>query len=175
MLSTQGGRRVAGAAALVLVAGLALPACSLHFTKHGVSGNIMGHNFSGAAGQLPAGFPSDVPVPDHSRVLGGGGADKNWDVAFAVTGPLGAGTSAYAAKFRSAGYTVSNVEAGSTGGTAPGSDGPTTTVTVTGSTFTAKDATWTVEVATGSSSSTGGVVHAGEFAANITVAPATSG
>jgi hypothetical protein len=155
--------------------GLALSACGLHISKHGVSGTVFGHSFSASTGQLPAGFPSSVPVPGNSRVLGGGGSDNNWDVAFAVTGSLTQGTTAYQDKFQSAGYTLSNVQSGSTPATGPPSGSPTTTLTLTGSAFTAKDAQWTVQVASGTtSSSKTGVLKAGEFAINITVVPAGS-
>jgi hypothetical protein len=161
---------------LALVAmGFGLSACGLHISKHGVSGNAFGHNFSAASGQLPAGFPSSVPVPDNSRVLGGGGTDNRWDVAFAVTGSLTQGTTAYQDKFQSAGYALSNIQSGSTPATGPASASPTTTVTLTGSVFTAKDAQWTVQVASGTTSSSGtGVLKAGEFAINVTVVPAAS-
>lgn len=109
-----GPRRLPRWCPALVAIGLSLSACGLHVSKHGVSGNIFGHRFSAASGQLPAGFPSGVPVPDASRVLGGGGADDRWDVAFAVTGSTAAGTSAYQAKFQSAGFTLSNVQAGST-------------------------------------------------------------
>ncbi len=158
-----------------MAAALTLSACGLHVSKHGVSGNVFGHNFSAASGQLPAGFPSTVPVPDASRVLGGGGADNKWDVGFAVTGSITTGTAAYQAKFQSAGYAISNVQSGSTPDTGASSGSPSTTVTLTGSVFTAKDAQWTVEVESGSTSSvSNGVLKAGEFAINITVLPASS-
>lgn len=156
-------------------AGLALSACGLHVSKHGVSGSLFGHSFSAASGQLPTGFPSSVPVPDASRVLGGGGADSQWDVGFAVTGSITTGTAAYRAKFQSAGYVISNVQSGSTPGTGSSSGSPSTTITLTGSVFTAKDGQWTVEVESGSTSSvSNGVLKAGEFAINITVLPAAS-
>ncbi len=159
----------------LVAAALTLSACGLHVSKHGVSGNAFGHNFSAASGQLPAGFPSSVPVPDASRVLGGGGADNKWDVGFAVTGSITAGTAAYQAKFQSAGYTISNVQAGSTPDTGSSSGSPSTTITLTGSVFTAKDTQWTVEVESGSTSSvSNGVLKAGEFAINITVIPSSS-
>jgi len=169
-------RRGAGGWLLALMAtGLALSACGLHVSKHGVSGNAFGHSFSASSGQLPAGFPTSVPVPDSSRVLGGGGSDNRWDVAFAVTGSLTQGTTGYQAKFQSAGYTLSNIQSGSTPATGPASGSPTTTLTLTGSAFTATDAQWTVEVASGTtSSSKTGVLKAGEFAVNITVVPAGS-
>ena len=108
-------------------------------------------------------------------MLGGGGSDNRWDVAFAVTGSLTQGTTAYQDKFQSAGYTLSNIQSGSTPATGTPSGSPTTTLTLTGSVFTAKDAQWTVQVASGTTSSpTTGVLKAGEFAVNITVLPAGS-
>ncbi len=160
---------------LLVAVGLALSACGLHVSKHGVSGDVFGHHFSAASGQLPAGFPTSVPVPDASRVLGGGGADNRWDVGFAVTGSVTSGTAAYQAKLQSAGFTVSNIHSGSTPDTGASSGSPSTTVTLTGSVFTANDAQWTVEVESGSTSSvSNGVLKAGEFAINITVVPASS-
>ena len=106
------GRSLAWALPAVLA--LTLSACSLHVSSHGVSGNVFGHSFSAAKGALPSGFPSGVPVPDHSRVLGGGGTENNWDAAFAVTGSIAAGAAAYQAKFESAGYTISDVRSGTT-------------------------------------------------------------
>ncbi len=159
---------------LVLVAtALALSACSLHISKNGVSGNVFGHHFSAAKGALPSGFPSSVSVPDSSRVLYGGGTDNNWDVGFAVTGSITSGTSAYQSKMQAAGYTISNVQSGTTPVTGTPSSGPSTTVTLTGSTFTAKNSQWTVEVVSGTTSSKGGPLKAGEFAINITVLPAS--
>ena len=156
-----------------VVAALTLSACGLHVSKHGVSGNVFGHNFSAASGQLPTGFPGSVPVPDASRVLGGGGADNKWDVGFAVTGSITPGTAAYQAKFQSAGYAISNVQTGST--TVTTGAGVHQNTNLTGSVFTAKDAQWTVEVESGSTSSvSNGVLKAGEFAINITVLPASS-
>ena len=93
-------------------------------------------------------------------------------MGFAVTGSITAGTAAYQAKLQSAGYTLSNVRSGSTTVTVRRGRQQTT---LAGSLFTAKDAQWTVEVASGSTSSvTGGVLKAGEFAINITVVPASS-
>lgn len=157
--------------------GLVLSGCSLHVTKNGISGNAFGHNFSGATGALPSGFPSSVPSPGNSRVLAGGGTSNNWDVGFAVTGSTTSGASAYQSKFQSAGYAVTNVQTGSSpvsGGT--GSSSTPTTVTVTTSAFTAKNAQWTVQVLCGSSTSStsGGGLKAGEFAVNITVIPTSS-
>jgi len=173
------GRRRPGRRPLIwlMAAGLpvAVSACGLHVSKHGVSGSAFGHHFSVASGQLPAGFPSDVPVPDDSRVLDGGGADNDWDVAFAVTGSIAEGSSAYQSKFESAGYTLSNVQSGSTPVTGAASGSSSTTLTLTGSLFTAKNAQWTVQVETGSESSAKGHgLRAGEFAVNITVVAASS-
>jgi hypothetical protein len=155
---------------------MAIAGCSLHVSKNGVSGNIFGHSFSASKGSLPTGFPSDIPTPDASRVLGGGGADKGWDAAFAVTGTITAGTMAYAAKLRSAGYTVSNYQSGTTPVTGTTGSGSTaTTVTLSGATFEATDSQWTIQVASGSTSSiTGTGLKAGEFAINVTIVPATS-
>jgi len=156
--------------------GLFLSGCGLHVSKNGVSGNIMGHSFSGAAGALPAGFPSEVPVPDNSRVLAGGGADNRWDAAFAVTGSLASGTTSYEDKFRSMGYTVADVEQGSSpiaGGAGSGST--TTTVAVAGSVFSATSPRWTIQVESGSTtSSTGSGLKPGEFAINATVVPTST-
>ncbi len=168
--------RLTGRWWLLLVAtALLVSACGLHISKHGVSGNILGHSFSAASGQLPSGFPSNVPVPDHSRVIYGGGTDNDWDVAFAVTGTLSSGTAAYRSKFQSAGYTISNVQSGSAPDTGASTPSPSTTVTLTGSVFTAKNAQWAVEVESGTTSSANeGPLKAGEFAVNITVVPVTS-
>jgi hypothetical protein len=161
----------------VLVTGLLFSACSLHVSKHGINGNVFGHKFSGASGQLPAGFPSTVPVPDNSRVLVGGGADNDWDVSFAVTGTLATGTAAYQAKFRSAGYTVTTIQSESTPDTGAANPSPSTTVTLTGSVFTATNSQWKVDIESGTTSAAkNGPLKAGEFAVNITVtsAPSTS-
>ena len=177
----RGGRHLRRTTGLLTVAvsvGLVLSGCSLHVSKHQVSGSFFGHNFSGANGSLPPGFPSSVPVPDNSRVLVGGGTDNNWDVAFAVTGSITSGTMAYESKFRSAGYSITNVRAGSspdTNGSASDAGSPSTTVTVNGSIFTADDAQWTVQVESVSTTSSGNGLRAGEFAINITVVPASSG
>ncbi len=153
-----------------------LSACSLHVSKNGVSGNILGHSFSGAKGSLPAGFPSGIPTPDSSRVLAGGGADNNWDVAFAVTGAFSSGTMAYESKLQSAGYTISKYQSGSTpvtGSTGAGSTA--TTITSSGATFEATDPHWKIQVASGSTSSANGSgLRAGEFALNIAVLPAST-
>ncbi len=166
-------RRLVGWLLPLLVSGLMISACSLHVSKHGVSGSFFGHSFSGATGQLPAGFPSDVPVPDHSRVLVGGGTDNDWDVGFAVTGSLPSGTTAYQDKLQSAGYTISNVETGST--TVTSNTTVQQNTNLAGSVFTAKNAQWSVQVESGSTSSTkGSPLKPGEFAINITVLPASS-
>jgi hypothetical protein len=162
----------------LVVAGLALSACSLHVSRHGINGNILGHSFSGAEGALPAGFPSNVPVPDSSRVLAGGGTNGAWDAAFAVTGPVTTGTAGYESKLRTAGFTITNIHSGSTpvtAATSAGSGSTSTTVTVTGTEFTATDPSWTIEVVSGTTTaSTGGGLKAGEFAINITVVPPRS-
>jgi hypothetical protein len=158
-------------------AGLALSACGLHVSKHGVSGNIMGHSFSAASGSLPAGFPGGVPVPAGARVLGGGGTNGRWDVSFAATGSATVGASAYQERFRSDGYTITDAQAGSAPISPTGSAGTatSTTVTVTGSVFTARSPSWTVEVEAGSSTSpTIGSLKAGEYAVNVTVVPTSS-
>jgi hypothetical protein len=178
--ATRDRPRWSGHAALaVVVSGVALSACSLHVSRHGISGNILGHSFSGAEGVLPAGFPNNVPVPDHSRVLAGGGTNNAWDVAFAVTGPVTSGTSGYESKLGAAGYTITNIRSGSTPVTAvtdPGSGSTSTTITVAGTEFTAADSSWTIQVASGTTTSpTGGGLKAGEFAINITVIAHPSG
>ena len=177
----EGLRRAAGRAgpsALILATVvLALAGCGLHVSKHGVSGNILGHNFSAESGSLPAGFPSDVPLPDHSRVLGGGGADNRWDAAFAVTGNVTNGTVGYEDKFRSAGFTITNAETGAAPTPSSGAAGgvTSTTVTVDGGVFTAHDDQWTVEVVGGSTTApTTGALKPGEFAINVTVVPTSS-
>ncbi len=157
--------------------GLVASGCSLHVSRHRVSGNLFGHSFSGANGSLPTGFPADVPVPDNSRVLIGGGTDNHWDVGFAVTGSITVGTAAYQSKLRSSGYGITNVQAGSSPvatGSASNAGSPSTTVTVAGSIFTAENAKWTVQVESGSTTSSGNGLRAGEFAVNITVVPASS-
>ncbi len=167
------------AAVAVVVTGVGLAACSLHVSRHAISGNILGHSFSGAEGALPAGFPNNVPVPDRSRVLAGGGTNNAWDVAFAVTGPVTSGTSGYESKLRSAGYTITDIRSGSTPVTAvtnAGSGSTSTTITVAGTEFTAADSSWTMQVASGTTTSpTGGGLKAGEFAINITVIGRLSG
>jgi hypothetical protein len=159
-----------------LAAALSLSACSLHISKNGVSGNILGHSFAGSRGALPTGFPSNVPVPDGARVLGGAGTQNRWDAAFAVTGSVATGAAAYESKFRSAGYTLTNIQTGTTSVTATTAAGATSsTVTLSGVSFTATGSGWTVEVLSGStSSSTGGALRAGEYGVNITVVPAGS-
>jgi hypothetical protein len=157
---------------------MALSACSLHVAKGGVSGNVFGHSFSAAQGSLPAGFPTGVPTPDHSRVLDGGGASGRWDVAFAVTGDLATGTTAYQDKFRATGYAVTDVQAGTTpvtGPTGAASGSTATTVTVSGSTFRATNSQWTVMVESGSTTAaTGTPLKQGEFGINITAVPTSS-
>jgi hypothetical protein len=158
----------------LLATGLTLSACGIHVSKHGISGNILGHSFSAASGQLPGGFPSNVPQPDNSRVLYGGGTDNDWDVAFAVTGSLAPGTTAYRSKLQSAGYTVSSIQSGSAPDTNASTPSPSTTITLTGSVFTAKNSQWAVDVVSGTTSSKGGPLKPGEFVINVTVLPVTS-
>jgi hypothetical protein len=163
---------LAGLCLTVVLAG-----CSLHVSKNGISGNILGHSFAGARGSLPAGFPGDVPTPDDSRVLGGGGgADHTWDVAFAVTGALDTGTMAYESKLHGAGYAVGNYQSGTTPIPASTGTGSTsTTITVSGSTFEATNQHWRVQVASGSAGSVKGTrLHPGEFGLDIIVLPVTT-
>jgi hypothetical protein len=173
------------ATAAVVVASLALTACGLHISKNGVSGNILGHKFSAAEHQLPAGFPSDIPTPTGATVLGGGGvSDANgsgWDAAFALTGTVAAGSTAYQKQFTDAGYTVTDVQssgptpvtAPTTGSTVAGAT--STTVTLDGASFQAANSTWTVQVLLGSSSSAvGSELKAGQFGVNITAVPTSS-
>jgi hypothetical protein len=140
-------------------AALGLSACS---SGHSVTGTVNGQNYSAAQGQLPAGFPSDVPTPSNSRVLGGGGGGNNWAVAFAVTGPVQTGTTAYQSKLTSAGYTIANAQSGATPSAA-------------GAAFSATSSKWTLQVAGGSSTTqpTTSALKSGEFALSVTVTPAT--
>ena len=174
----RAAHRVAPSTVAVVVAGLALAGCGIHVSKHGVSGNILGHSFSGESGSLPAGFPSGIPAPGHSRVLGGGGVDDRWDAAYAVTGNVTAGMTAYEGEFRTSGFTVTDAENGTTPITSTaGATGSSTstTVTVDGSVFTARDAQWTVEVVGGSTTApTTGTLKSGEFAINVTVVATSS-
>jgi len=165
---------------MVLAAALTLSACSLHISKNGVSGNFFGHSFSAEEHQLPQGFPSAVPIPANSRVLLGGGTSgggtTGYDVGFAVHAPLASGVAAYQQQFRSAGYTISDVHAGTTSlspsTTAGSNNNTTTTLTLTGSSFTATNPQWTVGVLAGTSSSVvSDVLKPGEFGLNITVVP----
>ncbi len=152
--------RLALPAALVATA-LGLSACS---SGHSVTGTANGQNFAASTGQLPTGFPSGVPTPSNSRVLGGGGAGSSWDVAFAVTGSVSGATTAYQSKLTSAGYTVSNAQSATAASGAAGSQ------------FTATSSKWSVQVAGGSSpaAANGGALKSGEFPLNVTVTPATS-
>jgi len=163
---------------LSAVTGSVLTGCGLHVTKNGVSGDILGHSFSADRGALPAGFPSDVPTPDHARVLGGGGTDNRWDAAFALNGGVTSGTEAYEDKFRSAGFIITNAEIGTVptpSSTAAATGSTSTTVTVEGSVFTASTSQWTVAVVGGSTTApTTGTLKPGEFAVNITVVPTSS-
>jgi hypothetical protein len=169
-LASRRGFRVAAFAPI-----LVLGACSLHVSKHGVSGSILGHSFAAKSGTLPTGFPTTVPQPDGARVLGGAGATNRWDAAFAVTGSVAAGAASYEAKFRSAGYAVTDVHPGLspvTGSTAAAS---ATTVTATGASFTATGQGWKVEALLGSATgSTDGQLRSREYAVNITVVPSAT-
>jgi hypothetical protein len=178
----QSTRRRGAMAAGLLAGALVLTGCGIHLSKHGISGNIMGHHFSAEQGALPTGFPSDVPVPADSRVLGGGGAgDSNgsgYEVGFAVTAPVDQAFASYQQTFKNAGYTISNVQAPEAvttptapAGPASGSSVTSTTVTLTGGVFTARNKSWNVEVVVGKSSEAfGGVLKAGETGISITVA-----
>jgi hypothetical protein len=138
---------------------LGLAACS---SGTSVTGSVNGQNYAAASGQLPSGFPSAVPTPSNSRVLGGGGSANNWDVAFAATGSVSGATTAYQSKLTSAGYTVANVQSGETASAA-------------GATFSANSSKWAVQVAGGStpSSISSGALKNGEFALNVVVTPAS--
>jgi hypothetical protein len=138
---------------------LGLAACS---SGTSVTGSANGHNYSAATGQLPSGFPSDVPTPSNSRVLGGGGSANNWDVAFAVTGSVPAATTAYQSKLTAAGYTVANVQSAASASAA-------------GSTFSANSSKWAIQAAGGSSPSSVATssLKNGEFALNVVVTPAS--
>ncbi len=170
---------VVGAGLLSLA--LAGSACGLHISKNGISGNILGHKFSAAVHQLPAGFPSAVPLPANSRVLGGGGGSDSqgtvYDAAFAVSGSVPAVFSSYQSTFKNAGYTISNVQPPSSVTTpsataSSGSKNTSTTISATGGTFTAKDDSWTVDVLVGSTSAAlGDELKPGETGVNVTVAP----
>ncbi|MHB8506918.1 MAG: hypothetical protein ACYDEN_14570 [Acidimicrobiales bacterium] len=151
-------------------------ACSIHISKNGISGNIAGHSFSAVAHALPSGFPTAVPVPDGSRVIGGAGTNGDFDAVFGVPGTVTAGAAAYESKFRSAGFTVTVTNGPSTTQvTGSGQNSTSTTVTFTGATFTAKNGSWTVQVEMGSSSSAvSSQLKAGEIGVNITVVPTTS-
>ncbi len=152
-------RALLWAAGVALAAsGIVLTACS---SGQSTTGTVNGQSYSAASSQLPSGFPSDVPTPKNSRVLGGGGSGNNWDAAFAVTGSVGSGTSAYQSQLRSAGYTVSDIQSGST-------------PTAAGATFSANNSKWTLQVASGSSAAAAstGSLKSGEFALNVTVTPA---
>jgi hypothetical protein len=166
-----------GPAVLVAVLGLVLAACSLHISKNGVSGNILGHKFSAAEHALPQGFPSDVPVPDNSRVLGGGGTSvqggEGWDALFAVTGSSTSVMSAYQSKLKAAGYTISDVQAPQSISTPTSSGGASTstTETVNVGSFTATNSQWTIKVLVGTTSGSGGELKSGEVGLNITLVP----
>lgn len=171
------GRR-ATAALCVGAIGVLATACGIHISKNGISGDIGGHKFSAAIHGLPSGFPTNVPLPDNARVIAGAGTNGGYDAAFAVSGAVAAGAQAYESKFQSAGYTVTNISAPSTTEVSgSGQNSTSTTVTLTGASFTAKNSTWTVQVEMGSSSSAvGSELKTGEFGINITVvSPSATG
>ncbi len=106
-------------------------ACSIHISKNGISGNIAGHSFSATAHALPSGFPTDVPLPDNARVIGGAGTNGGYDAVFAVPGTVTDGVHAYESKFQSSGYTVTNITAPATTVVpASGRNSSSTTVTL---------------------------------------------
>jgi hypothetical protein len=141
-------------------AALGLSACSSGSSGNSVSGTVNGQNFSATSGKLPSGFPSDVPTPSNSRVIGGGGAANNWDVVFAVTGSVSSASSGYQSKLSSAGYTVSNAQSGAAASAA-------------GATFTATNSKWKLQVASGSTSTTptNTALKPGEVVLNTVVTP----
>jgi hypothetical protein len=156
--------------------GVLSSACSIHISRNGISGEIGGHKFSAALHGLPAGFPTDVPLPDNARVIGGAGTNRGYDAAFAMPGTVAAGAHAYEAKFQAAGYTVTNIGSPSTTDlSGSGQNSTSTTVTLTGASFTAKNANWMVQVEIGSSSSAVSTeLKTGEFGVNITVVSPSS-
>ncbi len=127
-----------------------------------MTGTVGGHSFSASTGQLPSGFPSGIPVPKDSRVLGGGGVGSNYDVAFAVHGSLASATTAYQGQLRAAGFTVSDVQSGSAG-------------SASGTSFTATNAKYQLQVAAGSTGTapTDSALKPGEFPLSLTVTPAS--
>lgn len=156
--------------------GILVSACGIHISKNGISGDIAGHHFSAALHGLPSGFPTDVPLPDSARVIGGAGTNGGYDAIFAVPGTVSTGAQAYEAKFQSAGFTVSNISSPATTELSGSAQNATsTTMTLTAASFTAQNGAWTVQVEIGSSSSAVSTdLRAGEFGVNITVVPATS-
>jgi hypothetical protein len=166
------GRRAVAGLCIGSVA-LLTTACGIHISKNGISGDIAGHKFAAALHGLPSGFPTDVPSPDNARVIAGASTNGDFDAAFAVPGTMTAGARAYEAKFRSAGYTVTDISSPSTTELSASGQGSTsTTVTLTGATFTAKNGSWVVQVEMGTSSSAvGSELKTGEFGVNIAVAP----
>lgn len=157
--SLWGVGRWAAIPGALAAATLGLSACS---SGQSVTGTVNGQNYSASSGQLPSGFPSDVPTPSNSRVLGGGGSSNNWDVAFAVQGPVSTAASSYQSKVTSAGYAVSNSQSAAAGAAA-------------GATFTATSSKWMLQVASGSGSTTptNSALKPGEVVLNLVVTPAT--
>jgi hypothetical protein len=159
--------------ALIAVAALAFAGCSIHISKNGISGNVLGHKFSAEKGVLPAGFPSEVPSPSNSTVVYGADLDNNFNVGFGVTGSLNSGTQEYESKLSSAGFKISNVQTASTVASSGSGSGETgTTQTLNGDAFTATGSTYTVEVLSGTDTTlTKGLLKAGQFGIDITVVP----
>jgi hypothetical protein len=180
--STTNSRRPAptGAHAAVGLTLLALlvSACSIHVTKNGISGNIAGHKFAASAHSLPAGFPTDVPLPSRSRVIGGAGFSDSrgsgYDAVFAVRGTVTTGLKDYESEFRAAGYKITESSMAPPPATT-GTNSPSTTLTVTGGAFQAANSNWNVVVLAGSrSTAASSKVRNGEFGLNLTVTPPAS-
>jgi hypothetical protein len=155
----------------VAVFALALSACSLHVTKNGVSGNILGNKFS-AGKSLPAGFPSVVPTPADAQVLfGAGGSNSHgavYTVEFGVTSAsIVTVFSTYEAQFRAAGFTV-NVTSAPSSATTTSSAAGGTSVSISGA-FTATGSGFQVAVSALDSSSVSGQLKAGEIPINVVV------
>ena len=140
----------------------AFSACSSGSSGTSVSGTVNGQNYSAATGQLPAGFPSDVPTPSNSHVIGGGGGGNNWSVVFGVSGSVQSATTAYQSKLMSAGYTIANSTSGASSSAA-------------GAAFSASSSKWMLQVGAGSSATqpTSSALKSGEFALALVVTPAT--
>lgn len=59
-----------------------------------------------AAGKLPAGWPSDVPQPPNTEVVGGAATDKGFSAGFKGTGSLNSELDAYKKELESNGWTL---------------------------------------------------------------------